>query len=161
MLKKKKFGSETYRRITFPCKVIKIAKLFVGLLNCCASRCSFDYSCCFVEKPINAFKRLEEAFRRLDWQRRTILRGSMCSICRYCYPLMASGCYRSCARCFRLKLLPRSLQRSYCSSGLPLLCLFFSFYCVLVSSFEKERAKFPGRLALPGTCIRHISGFNF
>lgn len=42
-------------------------------------------------------------------------------------------------------------------------CHYLPFLLILLCfslSFEKERAKFPGRLALPGTCIRHISGFN-
>lgn len=71
-----------------------------------------------MEKPIHAVQRLEEAFRRLDWEGRAILGDRMCSICWSCHHLMAFGCRWSCDRCCFLQLLPGTIQWSDCSSGL-------------------------------------------
>lgn len=71
-----------------------------------------------MEKPLHAIQGLEEAARRLDWERRTILGDSMCSICWPCYHLMAFGCRGRRGRCYCLELLFGTLQRSYCLSGL-------------------------------------------
>lgn len=85
----------------------------------CSSGCPFHYSSCFVEKPIHAVQRLEEAFRRLNWQGRAILGDCVCSICRSCHHLMAFSCHWSCYSCSYLQLLPGTIQWHSCSPGLP------------------------------------------